>query len=187
MLIEKSSNQPGEMFHSCMLECQRAAKNLCCLSMSVMNMTLDCRFGLGLYWVPFSEESIDANADGNVTFWEFARAVADGPVAHTLQNFVTRFRGLVKFLLPKGDGWPCCRYHPRVAIENTIRKCCLMGKSSMDGKLFMAIRGYPWVLSGLTWQWSIAPICSRFSCWLNGDLPVACCAAVLAAVLPRSA
>jgi len=37
-------------------------------------------------------ESIDANADGNVTFWEFARAVADGPVAHTLQNFVTRFR-----------------------------------------------------------------------------------------------
>eukprot|EP00434_Breviolum_minutum_P003629 symbB.v1.2.003196.t1/scaffold158.1/size292703/9 len=37
-------------------------------------------------------ESIDANADGNVTFWEFARAVADGPAAHTLQNFVTRFR-----------------------------------------------------------------------------------------------
>ena len=53
--------------------------------------------------MPFSEESIDANADGNVTFWELARAVADGPVAHTLQNFVTRFRGLVKFLLPKGD------------------------------------------------------------------------------------
>ena len=40
------------------------------------------------------KESIDANADGNVTFWEFARAVADGPAAHTLQNFVTRFRGL---------------------------------------------------------------------------------------------
>jgi len=43
---------------------------------------------------PPSKESIDANADGNVTFWEFARAVADGPAAHTLQNFVTRFRGL---------------------------------------------------------------------------------------------
>ena len=41
-----------------------------------------------------NQESIDANADGNVTFWEFARAVADGPAAHTLQNFVTRFRGL---------------------------------------------------------------------------------------------
>ena len=54
--------------------------------------------------MPFSEESIDANADGNVTFWEFARAVADGPVAHTLQNFVTRFRGLVTFPLPTGDG-----------------------------------------------------------------------------------
>ena len=38
------------------------------------------------------QETIDANADGNVTFWEFARAVADGPAAHTLQNFVTRFR-----------------------------------------------------------------------------------------------
>lgn len=39
-----------------------------------------------------AEESIDANADGRVTFWEFARAVADGPAATTLQNFVTRFR-----------------------------------------------------------------------------------------------
>ena len=49
VLIGKSSNQPAEMFHSYMLEYQRAAKTLCCLSMSVMNMTLDCRFGLGLY------------------------------------------------------------------------------------------------------------------------------------------
>jgi hypothetical protein len=42
----------------------------------------------------------------------------------------------------------CYRYHPVVAIENTL----LMGKSFVDGNLTIAIFDYPWVLSGITWQ-----------------------------------